>query len=134
MNKTKIILQMFIVLGCAFLASCTHFGAQTSAKKGEVEHIVFIWLKESGNAKQRAEVIASMKTLKEIPGVTSLSAGEVLASDRPIVDDSYDVAMIVRFASKDVGAVYQPHPLHVKAQQVMKPLTKKVLIYDYTVK
>jgi len=137
LNKSKVVLLPLVLGLCAMLlSSCAMCGKKGGqAKAGQVEHVVLVWLKEPGNAAQRAKVVAAAKTFKDIPGVLSVSTGEVLASDRPIVDDSFDVGTIIRFKDKAAGDAYGPHPIHQKAvTETLKPLSAKILIYDYTVK
>jgi hypothetical protein len=134
MKKAKALLQILAAFCLVQLSSCAQFGYQKAPQGGQVEHIVLLWLKQPGNADQRDKVIAAGKTLRDIPGVLSVTAGQPLASDRPIVDDSFDVGFVIRFASKAAGESYQTHPLHMKAvAEVLKPLAGKLLIYDYTV-
>ncbi len=136
MNKTKRLVMSASLLGSVLLTSCAQFGYQTAPKTGEVEHIVLIWLKDHGNTKQRDQMIAVTKTFqKDIPGIVSISAGEPLPSDRPIVDDSFDMGLVVRFKDKAALSIYEKHPAHVKAvNEVLKPLAGKILVYDTVIK
>ena len=115
------------------LSSCTTcpFGCQTTAK-GKVEHVVLVWLKRPGNAADRATLIATAKKFQaEIKQIQHLSVGPAVPSERPIVDDSFDVAFVMRFASKADLDVYEKHPVHVNAvKQTLLPMAKKVLVYD----
>jgi hypothetical protein len=76
--------------------------------------------------------MASTKELAEhIPGIVSFTYGESLASTRPVVDSSYDLAILMRFRDARALAYYESHPWHKKAvSDVLKPLTAKVVIYD----
>lgn len=115
------------------LSSCTTcpFGCKTAAK-GKVEHVVLVWLKRPGNAADRATVIATAKMFQaEISQIQHLSVGTPVASERPIVDDSFDVGLVMRFASKADMDAYEKHPVHVNAvKQTLMPLAKKLLVYD----
>jgi len=115
------------------LSSCTTcpFGCKTTAK-GKIEHVVLVWLKRPGNAADRAAVItAARKFQAEIPQIQHLSVGTPVASERPIVDDSFDVGLVMRFNSKADMDAYEKHPVHVNAvKQTLLPLAKKLLVYD----
>lgn len=115
------------------LSSCTTcpFGCKTTPK-GKVEHVVLVWLKRTGNATDRATLIATAKKFQaEISQIQQLSVGPAVPSDRPIVDDSFDVAFVMRFASKADLDAYEKHPVHVNAvKQTLLPIAKKVLVYD----
>ena len=114
------------------LSSCTT-GSGTANKSGSVQHIVLAWLKKPGDETGRARLIAASKDLKaKIPQVRSLVAGPVLPSERAIVDDSFDVALVMTFDSPDAMAAYEKSPVHVQAvKDTLKPLTSKIVVYDF---
>ena len=96
-----------------------------------VYHIVLIWLKTYRNEMRINKIINASKELKNIPGVLEVTTGTVLRSSRVIVDDTFDVSVIIKFASKDYLNDYLVHPIHVKlANEVLKPLANKIIVYD----
>ena len=96
-----------------------------------VYHIVLIWLKTYRNEMRINKIINASKELKNIPGVLEVTTGTVLRSSRVIVDDTFDVSVIIKFASKDYLNDYLVHPIHVKiANEVIKPLANKITVYD----
>lgn len=124
---------IFAAVAALVLSSCTSCPMCSEiTPKGKVEHIVLVWLKRPGNAVDRAAVIAASKRFQaEIGQIQHLSVGQVVPSDRDIVDDSFDVGFIMRFDNKDDMTAYEKHPVHVNAvKQTLLPLAKKVLVYD----
>ncbi|HAL71760.1 MAG TPA: hypothetical protein DCP71_08325 [Verrucomicrobiales bacterium] len=125
-------IAIFSFAALSLLASCTScpVGHKTTAK-GKVEHVVLLWLKKPGDAADRAAIIAAAKGFqKDIPGIQHLSVGTPLASERPVVDDSFDVGLVMRFATPADLAVYEKHPAHVKAvNEILKPKAKNLLVY-----
>ena len=121
------------LLALSLLASCTScpLGHEVTSK-GKVEHVVLVWLKKPGNAADRAAVVAAAKKFqREIPEIQHLSVGTPLASERPVVDDSFDVGLVMRFANAADLSTYEKHPVHVKAvKEVLQPIAKKLLVYD----
>ena len=96
-----------------------------------IYHIVLIWLKTYRNEMRINKIINASKELKNIPGVLEVTTGKVLRSSRVIVDDTFDVSVIIKFASKDYLNDYLVHPIHVKiANEVIKPLANKITVYD----
>ena len=130
MKNATLILAAAVSL---FLSSCTTcpFGCKTTPK-GKVEHIVLVWLKRPGNAADRATLIATAKKFQaEIKEIQHLSVGTAVPSERPIVDDSFDVGFVMRFASKADMDAYEKHPVHQKAvKETLLPIAKKVQVYD----
>jgi Stress responsive A/B Barrel Domain len=113
----------------ALLSSCATIAPP--AAPGTVDHIVLIWLKRPGNEQDRQAVRKAADDLRSIPGIRFLDHGTPLASDRPVVDDSFDVGLVMRFTSAEALQSYEDHPVHVqKVKEVLLPLSKKVQVYD----
>jgi hypothetical protein len=107
---------------------CSGFG---SRHDGALQHVVLIWLKDAGNAGQRAKIIEVSKSFLDIPGVLDVQAGKAVASDRDIVDDSFDVGLLVVVPDERRLAEYLAHPIHQRAKNdVLLPLVEKILVYD----
>jgi hypothetical protein len=123
-------MKLFLTLASVLsLASCATIAPP--AGKGTVDHVVLIWLKRPGNAVDRQAIVTASKDLRVIPGIQFLDAGTALASDRPIVDDSFDVGLTMRFDSAKSLQAYETNPLHVKkVTEVLKPLARKFVVYD----
>lgn len=114
------------------LVSCAVPGNSTPAPKpGHVDHLVLLWLKRPGNEADKQKLHAAAEELKQIPGILSIRHGGALASDRAVVDDSFDVAYVTTFDSVASLHAYDPHPVHKKlADEVIVPLCKKIIVYD----
>jgi hypothetical protein len=95
-------------------------------------HVVLCWLKEPGNKTDRKKIIEVTKLFHDIPGVINARAGEVVISDRDIVDDSYDVGILIVTKNENELQKYLVHPIHQKAKKdVLVPLVDKILVYDF---
>ena len=58
--------------------------------------------------------------------------GRVIKSDRAIVDDSFDVGILVTVSDVKRLKEYLDHPIHQNAKNdVLLPLVEKVLVYDF---
>lgn len=96
-----------------------------------IEHVVLCWLKDHGNEMQRQQVIAESQKFAEIPGVLQVRVGEALPSDRAIVDDSFDVGVIMSFGSVEDMNRYIAHESHVRiVKEKLMPLLAKIVVYD----
>jgi len=115
---------LLFTVGCV---STNHSGL-----KQELSHVVLCWLKEPDNTEHRDQIINISRTFKKIPGVLEVRAGEVISSDRPIVDDSFDVGILVIVPDAKRLQEYLDHPIHQDAKRdILLPLVKKVLVYDF---
>ena len=95
-------------------------------------HVVIFWTK-SENPKAADELIAGAeKYLKPIPGIVQFHIGRMAPSDRPVVDQSYQVALNIVFSNKKAQDDYQVHPRHVDfVEKVFKPNCARVVVYDF---
>jgi hypothetical protein len=103
-----------------------------NSKDAAVCHVVVCWLRDHGNEAQRNKLIEQSRELQKIPGVISVRAGAMLPSARPIVDTTFDVAIIMTFPDEETMGRYLEHPDHKKAvKEVLTPLTSRVVVYDF---
>ena len=121
----KTLAAAFIALA---LASCVTIAPP--AKPGSVDHVVLVWLKRPGNAQDKQALTDLGRQLRAIPGIRLLDSGTALPSDRPIVDDSFDIGYVMRFDSPAALNAYAVHPVHVKAKEELLQLSRRILVYD----
>ena len=97
-------------------------------------HVVIFWT-DPANPKAADELVAGAeKYLRPIPGVLHfrISVARLATSARPVVDQTYQVALNLVFPSKQAQDEYQTHPMHVEfVEKVFKPRCKKVVVYDF---
>jgi hypothetical protein len=95
-------------------------------------HVVIFWT-DPANPRAADELIAGAERyLKPIPGVLHFHIGRMAPSARPVVDQTYQVALNITFPSKKAQDDYQVHPLHVDfVEKVFKPACKRVVVYDF---
>jgi len=95
-------------------------------------HVVIFWT-DPANPTAADELIAGAKKyLAPLPGIVHFHVGNMAAGHRPVVDQSYQVALNVVFDSKQAQDDYQVHPLHLEfVEKVFKPVCKKVVVYDF---
>ena len=97
-----------------------------------LSHIVIFWT-NPGQLNATEELIAGAnKYLKNVPGVLQFHVGKMSPSPRPVVEQSYQVAMNITFPSKAAEQAYQIHPQHLEfVEKVFKPTCNKAVIYDF---
>ena len=119
--------RLLLILFACTLSACT-----TPRRAPGVTHVVVFWLKDHGNAAHRAKLMEVSESFRKIPGVLSVHAGPCIPSARPIVDNSFDVALTMEFASKAEMQRYLDDPRHKESTvAVLKPLVKKITVYDF---
>lgn len=95
-------------------------------------HIVVFWT-DPTNPDSADQLLAGMENfLKPIPGVLHFHAGKMVKSHRPVVDQSYQVALNLVFPDKKAQDDYQVHPLHVEfVETIFKNTCQRLVIYDF---
>jgi ABC-type glycerol-3-phosphate transport system substrate-binding protein len=95
-------------------------------------HVVIFWTDPTKPEAADAVIAGANKFLKTIPGLTQFHIGKMVGSERPVVDQTYQVALNTVFTSKQAQDDYQVHPQHLEfVAQCVKPFVKKVLVYDF---
>jgi len=124
--------RVFIgLIAMLLLTACA--GKATRTDPPTVHHMVLAWLKEPGDAEGRQRIFDVSKSFAAIPGVKRVHAGTSMPSERDIVDDSFDVGMIISFADRAAMESYLVHPTHAHAvREIIKPLVRKILVYDFS--
>jgi len=95
-------------------------------------HVVIFWT-DPNKATAADDLIAGAKKyLTGIPGILHFHIGKMVGSHRPVVDQSYQVALNVTFTDKAAQDTYQDHPQHLEfVAKAFKPNCVKVLVYDF---
>lgn len=94
-------------------------------------HTVYFWLKPELDAQQRADFRRGVETLGTIKSVETIYVGTPAKTEkRPIIDDSYSVALTL--LCKDLAAhdAYQVDPIHLAFIEQFKSYWQRVQIYD----
>jgi hypothetical protein len=94
-------------------------------------HTVYFWLKPEITSAQRADFRRGVESLAAIKAVEKIYVGTPAKTEkRPIIDDSYSVALTV--LCKDIAAhdAYQVDPIHHAFINQFKTYWSRVQIYD----
>lgn len=94
-------------------------------------HTVYFWLKPELTAAQRAEFRKGVESLGGIRAVEKCYVGTPAKTEkRPIIDDSYSVALTVVFRDVAGHDAYQVDPIHLAFVNTFKTFWNRVQIYD----
>ena len=95
-------------------------------------HVVVFWT-DPANPNAADELIAGANQyLKPIPGVLQFHIGKMVGSPRPVVEQSYQVALNLVFPDKKAQDDYQVHPMHLDfVAKVFKKHCARVVVYDF---
>jgi Stress responsive A/B Barrel Domain len=95
-------------------------------------HVVVFWTHPDRPNAAEELIAGAEKYLRPIPGLTHFHAGKMVKSHRDVVDQSYQVALNLQFANKQLQDEYQVHPLHLEfVEKAFKPNCQRAVIYDF---
>ena len=98
-------------------------------------HTVFFWTNEGTTDEQMKAFEAGLEKLGSCPQIQTYFWGPPASTEkRDVVDNTYDYAINVHFASKEDQDDYQDEPIHQEFIENHKDLWAKVVVYDNEVR
>ncbi len=95
-------------------------------------HVVIFWTDPAQPSGAEELLAGAEKYLRGIPGTLHFHIGRMMKSHRPVVDQSYQIALNLVFTDKEAQDAYQAHPSHVEfVEKVFKKVCTKVVVYDF---
>jgi len=108
--------------------------ADDDARSGGVEHVVLVWMKDPTDMHARDALIRASLAFKAIDGVIDVQVGGPVESERPVVEDGFDLGIIVHLRDREALSHYLAHPDHIRAgREVLGPEAARVVVYDVEV-
>jgi hypothetical protein len=94
-------------------------------------HSVYFWLKPDLSPAQRADFRRGVESLRAIKAAEKIYVGIPAKTEkRPVIDDSYAVALTVLCKNVAAHEAYQIDPIHLKFVEQFKTFWTRVQIYD----
>ena len=94
-------------------------------------HHVFFWLKDPSSKDNLAQLIAGLRTLKDIKTVQQLHIGTPAPTEnRDVVDNTYHASELIFFNSLEDQEAYQNDQIHKRFVETCSHLWEKVIVYD----
>jgi hypothetical protein len=95
-------------------------------------HVVIFWTRPE-NPKAAEELVSGAeKYLRTISGIAHFHVGRMAPSHRPVVDQTYQVALNIVFHDKKAQDQYQVHPAHNEfVEKIFKPNCSRCVVYDF---
>jgi len=94
-------------------------------------HSVYFWLRDDLTTEQRAAFTEGVRSLTTIPNERSGFVGVPASTDRPVIDRSYHVGLVVDLGELAGHDAYQTHPVHLTFLDNFNTFWTKVQIYDF---
>lgn len=93
-------------------------------------HVVYFWLNEGIPEADRRFFHDTVSTLGNISALRQFQLGVPAATDRPVIDRSYDYSLLTVFEDLAGHDAYQTDPIHLEFVEKCSHLWSRVQIYD----
>ena len=93
-------------------------------------HHVYFWLKNHDSKEDKNKLIAGLKKLSAVKTIKSFHLGEPAATNRDVIDRSYNISWCLFFNDKADQDSYQTDPIHLNFVKECSDLWAKVIVYD----
>lgn len=93
-------------------------------------HHVFFYMPATATDADRANLLAGLQKMREIPAIKLAHIGTPAATDRAVIDRSYAYSWLCFFETAAAELSYQEHPLHDAFREECAQYWEKVVIYD----
>lgn len=94
-------------------------------------HCVYFWLREDLSAADRQAFERGLDTLLSIETIETSYRGVPAPTDRPVIERSYSIGIVVVFRDQAAHDAYQAHPKHDRFRDECAGYWSKVQIYDF---
>ncbi len=117
----------------ALLSACASVPHVTAPGAGALVHVVAFWIKPSAPPELGTRMVEfyTRRLHGSVPGVEVVWIGKARPSGRDVVDDSFSLMSIVRFADGAAEADWQTHPVHEELRTLMGEHLERVVVYDF---
>jgi len=94
-------------------------------------HTVYFWLEEGLSEEERAGFVRGVRSLEAMPSVKRFFIGPPATTpSRGVVDNSFDLALVVWFDDVAGHDEYQEHPIHLKFVEEHEDKFATVKVFD----
>src|SRR5437660_6441733 len=128
--KFLLVFRMPVVISlCCIAFSLTSTGAQAApARSGQVTHVMLFWLKRPDNVDDQNVLLRALRTLRRVRGVNDVRIGRSLPVDRPGLEQSFDLGVVVIFRDRETLEKFEHDPRRRGALDAMlQPLVRRYI-------
>ena len=129
--KTKRLAVFLLAISVLTLIMTLCTTSRQSEPQPELYHMVFFWLSNPNDTTAMNALYQNTMAFSNIPGVIDIVVGSVVQSERSVVEDSYDLGVIISFTTIKAYNDYLKNPEHVKAEDIaLHEYVKKVRVMN----
>jgi hypothetical protein len=121
-----------IFLICLALSPISSNAQAANARSGQVTHVMLFWLKRAGNVDDQNVLLRGLRTLRRFRGVNDVRVGRPLPVDRPGLEQSFDLGVVVIFRDREALEKFEHDPRRRGAlDAILEPLVRRYAVYNF---
>ena len=129
MHFFRMRLRIFLI--CLALSLASSDAQAANARSGQITHIMLFWLKRAGNIDDQNVLLRGLRTLRRVRGVSDVRIGRPLPADRPGLEQSFDLGVVVIFRDREALEKFERDPRRRGALDAMlQPLVRRYAVYN----
>jgi Stress responsive A/B Barrel Domain len=103
-----------------------------AARSGQVTHVMLFWLKRPGNIDDQNFLLRALRRLRRARGVNDVRVGRPLAVDRPGLEQSFDLGVVMTFRDREALEKFERDQRRGQAIDAMlRPLVRQYTVYNF---
>ena len=123
-------IAMFLTCVALFLVPAGAWAVAT--RSGQVTHVMLFWLNRPGNVDDQNFLRRALRTLRRTRGVNDMRVGRPLLVDRPSVEQSFDLGVVMTFRDREALEKFERDPRREQAIDAMlRPLVRQYTVYNF---
>src|SRR5437762_12840069 len=125
-------MRIALFLTCIVLSPAPADAKAGAARSGQVTQVMLFWLKRPGNVDDQNYLLRALRTLRRVRGVNDMRVGRPLLVDRPGLEDSFDLGVVLIFRDREALEKFQRDQQPEKAIDAMlRSLVRRYSIYNF---
>lgn len=118
------------VLAAVALAGCTPNDQFPNSTKTADRHVELVWLYDRNDRTAMDEVKRGYADLATVPGIAGVTPKAYPSADRPLSDQSFDMAYTLTFDSEHDKQRVQSSAAYLKIHAQIERYSKRIETYD----
>jgi hypothetical protein len=121
-----------IFLICLAFSVSSSNAQAANVRSRQVTHVMLFWLKRPGNVDDQNVLLRGLRTLRRFRGVNDVRVGRPLPVDRPGLEQSFDLGVVVIFRDREALEKFEHDPRRRGAlDAVLQPLVRRYTVYNF---
>ena len=125
-------MRIAMFLTCIALSLAATGAQAVATHSGQVTHVMLLWLKRPGNVDDQNYLRRALRTLRRARGVNDIRVGRPLLVDRPSVEQSFDLGVVITFRDREALEKFERDPRREQAiDAILRPLVRQYTVYNF---